>query len=145
MKDGFSDKIVLIETLISFLSSLSCNSLIVAVRIILFSIDCMLPLLLALSSILIFSLFKSLYNLRYCSLVVLTVFLPFRPSVLLTLCSIQISYKLCLISSDNFFLPSCFFTSSHSRILDSFNKSVFSCWIFEIAILEAKYQPTALH
>ena len=145
MKDGFTDKIVLIETLISFLSSLSCNSFIVAVRIILFSIDCMLPLLLALSSILIFSLFQSLYNLSYCSLVVLTVFVPFLPSVLLTLCSIQIPYKLCLISSDNFFLPSCFFTSSYSRILDSFNKSVFSCWIFEIAILEAKYQPTALH
>ena len=105
MKNGFSDKIEPIETLVSFLSSLSCNSLIVAVRIILFAIYCMLPLLLALSSILIFSFYKPLYNLRYCSLVILTLLLPFLASVLLTLCSIQISYTLCLTLSDKFFLP----------------------------------------
>ena len=81
MKNGFSDKILPIETLISFLRSLSCNYLIVAVRIILFAIYCMLPVLLALFSILIFSSVKPLYNLRYCSLVILTVFLAFLPSV----------------------------------------------------------------
>ena len=142
MTNGFPVKIVSIETLISFLTSLSWSSLIVAVRIILFTIHCMLPLLLTLFQFNIFIiqttvqsdiLQLSCFNWISAISVISTIDTVLYPNIIYTF-----SYLISQIFSPR--------VSSHPLIRQLLTVSINLCVLmFNFsAFLEMKYQLTAL-